>query len=265
MENEANWDEFNDWLKDRELNTQAARERFYEQWLAMKASRPVDPYLAKYRETMEQTAARFTKVIKGTRGKLRTGNTPFLIDKVIVRNKQFWVIGTYIESKSYFERSITDVVAYKDNGRYLEPHYLSDVLEDFMSSPRNPFAKPEKEPEEMTNVLFKLKEDDKEVYVRKIGQDGNMVVIKEENTGNLRAVDPALLEEVLPYTVAIKFLGGNGTTYHYFADEGEFAKDDLLVDNPSGNYAMVMGTNTKSKSANKRFKGWKVNATPLKE
>lgn len=112
------------------------------------------------------------------------------------------------------------------------------------------------------NTLYRLTEGETTTYVRRVGTDGSLAVVKDANTGSLRAVDPKLLEEVLPYSVGIRFLG-NSTVYNYLADEGQFAVGDLLLVD-SGGHATVVSLNTKSRRATKRFSGWKLQATPLK-
>lgn len=113
----------------------------------------------------------------------------------------------------------------------------------------------------MSNTLYRLTEGDTTTYVRRVGTDGSLAVVKDANTGSLRAVDPRLLEEVLPYSVGIKFLG-NSTTYHYLANEGQFDVGNLLLAD-SGTHAQVVAVNTKSRRATKRFEGWKLNAIRL--
>lgn len=117
------------------------------------------------------------------------------------------------------------------------------------------------------NNLYRLNEEGKDpVYVRRVGTDGSLAVVKEETSGALRAVDAKLLEEVLPYTVSVKFLaGGRSKAYAYLAEEGEFKAGDLLVSEGNSGYepgfATVTAVNTKSRAATVRFSGWKVNAT----
>lgn len=115
------------------------------------------------------------------------------------------------------------------------------------------------------NTLFRLTEGETTTYVRRVGTDGSLAVVKDANTGGLRAVDPKLLEEVLPFSVGIRF-GGNSTTYHYHADKGQFSVGDLLLADSNGHanvYAHVVSVDTKSRRATKRFSGWKLAATLL--
>lgn len=62
-----------------------------------------------------------------------------------------------------------------------------------------------------------------------------------------------------------KLAGSAGKAYSYWADKGEFKVGDLLLDRNNMSYAEVVEVDTKSKLASKRFSGWKVNATKIKD
>lgn len=79
-------------------------------------------------------------------------------------------------------------------------------------------------------------------------------VMEEKGTGKIHTVDKADVQEVLPYTIAIRFLndGGMGKNYHYFADKDKFQKDQVFVLDNS--IVVVVDVDTKSKGATKDFK-----------
>lgn len=78
-------------------------------------------------------------------------------------------------------------------------------------------------------------------------------VMEVKGTGEVVAVDPSIVEEVIPHTVDVQFLGNNINKYSYWAPAGKYAVNDvLLVKAPSG-LALVLVTkvDTKSKEATK--------------
>ena len=79
-------------------------------------------------------------------------------------------------------------------------------------------------------------------------------VMEEKGTGKIHTVDKADVVEVLPYTIAIRFLndGGMGKNYNYFADKDKYTAGQMfLMDN---SFVVVVDVDTKSKLATKDFK-----------
>ena len=115
--------------------------------------------------------------------------------------------------------------------------------------------------------LFRLIAEENEpgaaaVYVRRVGTDGDLAVVKNEATGALLAVEPKRLEEVLPYTVRMRKVGAPASgnhTHDFIATKGVFKVDDLLMDR-DGALWMVGALDTKSREAVKRFRGFKLHA-----
>lgn len=131
----------------------------------------------------------------------------------------------------------------------------------------NDIELPEEEIPMAQETLYRLLDEKKETYCTRLSTDSRgRAVVEIKGSGEIRAVEPKSLEEVLPYTVGIKFLsdGNGGQVYNYFANEGEFEVGDLLI-NRERSLAEVIKVNTKSRRANKRFKGWKVAATKIAE
>lgn len=99
-----------------------------------------------------------------------------------------------------------------------------------------------------------------ETYCTTLAKDsaGNYVVEVKGHAGKVLSVRPEYLEEVVPYTVSVKFLAGNGQTYHYISQEGKVKVGDFVwVDSTSG-LAVVNHVNTKSKQATKELTGRRV-------
>lgn len=116
-----------------------------------------------------------------------------------------------------------------------------------------------------TNTLFRfLNDKGEETFCTKLAAaSGGRTVVEVKGSGAVVAIETSKLEEVLPFTVGIKYLNGSNTstTYHFLANEGDFEVKDLLLDEDSGHYAAVTEVNSKSKRATRHFKGWKLNAT----
>lgn len=118
-------------------------------------------------------------------------------------------------------------------------------------------------------AIYKYKNaEGTEVYGKRLVIDGMQWVMKEVGTGTIHAVSPKAVTEVLPYTVAVKFLSDNkttATTYQYVAKEGDVAVGDLLWIASSTGLAHVVAVDTKAKSATRSLSGWKLSGTPLTE
>jgi hypothetical protein len=81
-------------------------------------------------------------------------------------------------------------------------------------------------------------------------------IMEIKGTGKVVAVDKSTVEEVLPYTVGVKFLGGgNSTVYSYFSEKGKFEPGFYLYNDRDGNAVIVqlVAVDTKSKSATEDF------------
>lgn len=103
-----------------------------------------------------------------------------------------------------------------------------------------------------------------ETYCTTLAKDsaGNYVVEVKGHAGKVLSVHPAHLEEVVPYTVGVKFIAGNGQTYHYISREGQVKKGDFVWINsttgPAVVTAVVTDVNTKSKQATKELTGRRI-------
>ena len=85
-----------------------------------------------------------------------------------------------------------------------------------------------------------------------IGSDKDGLAVMQDSTGVIFTVPYTSIEEVVPYTVGIKF-NGRGTTYHYFAKEGDVSVGDLVIVN--GGMGKITAVNTRSTKATKDLEG----------
>jgi len=132
--------------------------------------------------------------------------------------------------------------------------------------PKSDFFKSEQQKEKETNMaLYKYTVDGKVVYGKRLAVDGMSWVMKGVD-GVITVIGAKQAEEVLPYTVAVKYLSetqGVTKTYHYIAKEGELAVGTLIWVKGTSGLAEVIGIDTKSKLATKALDGWVLAGTPL--
>ena len=115
-------------------------------------------------------------------------------------------------------------------------------------------------------MLYKITDTEKYGTVLATDSKGQYV-FEVKGTGEIIPVAKDKVEEVLPYTVGVKFfqVGGMSKTYQFISYEGQFSKGDLLFYSDTGGFATITGINTKAKSATKYFKGWKINAETVED
>jgi len=102
-----------------------------------------------------------------------------------------------------------------------------------------------------------------EVYCNKVGVNSEgLAVVELKPGGKITAVPHANLEEVLPYTVSVKF-NGSGTNYHYTTKKGSVEVGDLLFLNDTSGFAIVTAIGTKSKAATKALVGRKLASSAI--
>jgi hypothetical protein len=123
--------------------------------------------------------------------------------------------------------------------------------------------KKQKPLKEKANVMamYKFRVDGKDVYGKRLVVDGENWIMKAV-TGEVHVIAKGLAEEVMPYTVGVRFINGPATTYHYFAKAGEMEVGDWLYIKGASDYQYVevVGIDTKAKSANKGLDGIIVEA-----
>lgn len=101
-----------------------------------------------------------------------------------------------------------------------------------------------------------------EEYGTKCGQDSQgRILIEIKGSGQIKAVTPDRLEEVLPYTVSLRWLRG-GAYSTRIAKPDQVKVGDLIADN--GNLAQVTAIDTKDRDATKHLSGVRVVTEELK-
>jgi hypothetical protein len=111
----------------------------------------------------------------------------------------------------------------------------------------------EKETTEMSLLQIK----GTEVYGIQLAlNSAGKAVFEVKGTGEIRTVDPELLEEVIPYSVGVRFISGDASkTYHYWTKEGDVSVGDIVFLPSNNAFVYVYAVNTKSRAANKNLKG----------
>lgn len=110
-------------------------------------------------------------------------------------------------------------------------------------------------------TLYSLtKEDGTVVYGTHVGTNSqNKLLIEVKGTNEIILADKSQLEEVIPYTFAVRM---NGKNTHYQCEPGKFKKNDVLLFTGAGadkfEVAMVTAVDTKNKGATTAFKGLKL-------
>lgn len=85
-----------------------------------------------------------------------------------------------------------------------------------------------------------------------------------KGSGETLAVNKDQIEEVIPYSVGVKYLGG-GSTFHFQAEKGTFELGDVVYSTDYDNPMIVSELDTKSKRATKKLTGSVVRATKVVE
>ena len=107
--------------------------------------------------------------------------------------------------------------------------------------------------------LYQFKLGDVDTYGHYLATNSNGDWVMEvKGTGTIYAVPKKNVQEVLPFTVGVKF-GDSGKTYHYLAEAGKIdlgfyiVSSALEYDNKDYVIVQVVGLDTKSASATKEF------------
>ena len=104
-------------------------------------------------------------------------------------------------------------------------------------------------------ALFQFTKDDKVHFGHHIATNNQGKYVMElKGSGDVMLVDPLDLQEVTPYTIAVKFFGGT-SVYQYTAKPNTFKKGDVYVLTNQNGTALVMidAVDTKSKATTKEF------------
>lgn len=108
-----------------------------------------------------------------------------------------------------------------------------------------------------TNTLYQFTVKDNTYYGCYLATNSTgQWVMEEKGTGKVITVDKDSVEEVLPHTISLVFLGSSSADYHYLAEADKYKVGDTYVLNSNGSTSLVTitGVNTKSKKATVEFK-----------
>ena len=112
--------------------------------------------------------------------------------------------------------------------------------------------------------LYEVEIDDKTIFAHYLATNSKgMWVMEDRATKEMFVVAPDKAQEVLPYTVSVRYMDANSRAakaYHFFAREGDWKKDDLVYEHASLSMVRVIAVDTKSKAATRWLKGWKISA-----
>lgn len=124
-----------------------------------------------------------------------------------------------------------------------------------------PFTKDDNQKEKAmnTNTLYQFfsMTDDATLFGNHIGTNSQGLWIMEvKGTGRIVAVNKTDVEEVLPYSLGIKFLNGNSVVYNYLAEKDKYDLGFYLMKdrNQETVIVQVVSLDTKSKMATVDFK-----------
>lgn len=104
--------------------------------------------------------------------------------------------------------------------------------------------------------LYEIKTMGQSLYGHKLAVNSKgQWVMEVKGTGEIIAVNPSAVEEVMPHTIGVQF-ETDKTVYHYTAEAGKHNVGDLYVlDAPGGRaIVQVVGVDTKNTAATKPFK-----------
>jgi len=113
-----------------------------------------------------------------------------------------------------------------------------------------------------STALYEVKVGETTKFANYLATNGKGdYVFEEKGSGDVFTAPKGSEQEVMPYTVDVKYSNGTNT-YGYISKEGQFSKGDALV-TPEGSFAMVVNVNTRNKSAIKEFVGSRLVTAPL--
>ena len=181
----------------------------------------------------------------------KSGQSPIKIKQVAGGRAQIkYIYGEYLHSERPVE-DYEDKFLLMGEGEYTDP---------------NPYQKDNTMENTMNNdSLYQILARTPETYAKYLATNSaGKLVMEVQGTGEIVTVAKTDIEEVVPYTVGIKFVSGNSTTttYHYFSNKGDVDKGDLITIKDTG-LAVVVSVDTKNKSATKHLEGKKAMMSPF--
>ena len=166
-----------------------------------------------------------------------------------------WIIGErYFLPHGSNPFTLLSIVSNKDHDSYTcQLKYESCTIISNRVHTLHKAIKTDKKENDMNN-LYEFTMNDKQLFGTKIAvNSAGLWVMEVKGSGDVVTVDKDKVEEVIPHTIGVRFLG-NGPTYHYFAPKGKFNKGFYLFSNQNGaNLVEVSALDTKSKQATREF------------
>ena len=149
------------------------------------------------------------------------------------------------------KRSYTAIYCGQDTRVHDYKEYLILAIE---TDDTNPYM----EKEDTMTKLYQVKGQDVYGYILATNSLGKQV-FETKGTGAILTFDKSEIEEVIPYSVSVKF-SGTGQEYDYFSHKGDLEVGDIIFGGQSNDYMVVFGIDTKSTKATKWITGSVVKA-----
>jgi hypothetical protein len=198
---------------------------------------------------------------------------------MIVRKKNGW---SPMKVAKVYGQNPTSTVCVGYCGKWYseDAHYLDSMLKA-VTDPEKEFARCKDWQARLTDEDYtQLKLQMGEITMTKLYQtkeatprfglllatnSAGKLVLEMKGAGEVLAFDKNTVEEVKPYTVAVKFVGsgGSSTSYDFISREGDVDVGDLLFINGYPDMARVTDVNTKSNRATKELVGRKIVTAPF--
>lgn len=167
---------------------------------------------------------------------LKTGTAPIRVKAVYQEGRKWVLDGEYVHS---------------DNT------VMCRNQSNFVYHDENPESEEEELP--MTTTLYQTTEETPRFGTKLATNSAGKVVLEMKGTGDVEAFDAETIEEVLPYTVAVKPVdeGRNAKVAHYVTVKDAVVKGDLLITS-EGFFVEVTELNTKRRNHGGDLKGRKL-------
>lgn len=167
-----------------------------------------------------------------------------------------WVVGNYYFRKygtSVFKlTSLPDQCLLSDRVRYTGKYVNGTEVTDTKRYLIEAIVEGEND---MTNTLYEFELNGKTTFGTKIATNSSgLWVMEVKGSGEVVTVKKTEVEEVIPYSIGVKFMNTPGQTYHYTAPKNKFGLGFYLFENHNGqSLVQVVELDTKSKQATKEF------------
>jgi hypothetical protein len=124
----------------------------------------------------------------------------------------------------------------------------------------------EKKDTKMLELYTVIAGDHSGKFVTKLCQNSaGLYVVEVRGTGEVFSVAARDLEKIMPYTVDVRYFGGNTQKYSFFANKDDVKVGDVIVSNNYNNLMLVAAVDTKSPKATTWLTGSVVSASKVLE